>query len=265
MKHIVFPGIILYLFIAGCATKKDTAGMNTSEQQILPSGEHNSRNSLDWEGTYRGILPCADCPGIRTELVLKADGSYKLSRQYQGKSLEIFISEGRFEWDGAGNVIELKDAESDTFKVGENQLIQLDKTGHPIEGNLSEAYVLGKNKAAQTIENSYWKLTERRGKPSSFQSPSGKAPYFILIPEGGKAMGFSGCNRFSGSYETAAGNRLRFIGMASTKMACPQPNPEQEFLEALSITDNYSLNGDTLYLNKARMAPLARLTRSFFE
>lgn len=130
---------------------------------------------------------------------------------------------------------------------------------------MSEAYVFGKNKAAQTIENSYWKLTELRGKPSSFQSASGQAPYFILIPEGCKAMGFSGCNRFSGSYETAAGNGLRFNGMASTKMACPQPNPEQEFLEALSITDNYSLNGDTLYLNKARMAPLARLTRSFFE
>lgn len=100
--------------------------MNTSEHQILPSGEHNSRNSLDWEGTYGGILACADCPGIRTELLLKADGSYKLVRQYQGKSPEIFISEGHFEWDGEGNVIELKDAESDTFRLGENQLIQLD-------------------------------------------------------------------------------------------------------------------------------------------
>lgn len=265
MKHIIFPGIILYAFLAGCAAKKDTAGIDKAEERTAPAGEHNSRNSLDWEGTYRGILPCADCPGVRTELVLKMDGSYKLSRQYQGKSPEIFISEGDFEWDRAGNAIELEDPESDTFKVGENQLIRLDKSGQRIEGHLSEAYVLNKNKAAQTIENSYWKLTELRGKPSPFQSDRGQVPYFILIPEGKKAIGFAGCNRFSGSYETAAGNRLRFSGMASTKMACLHPHPEREFLEALSVTDNYSLNGDTLYLNKARMAPLARLSRSFFE
>ena len=29
----------------------------------------NSRNSVDWNGTYRGIVPCADCEGIKTEVV----------------------------------------------------------------------------------------------------------------------------------------------------------------------------------------------------
>ena len=32
---------------------------------------HNSRNALDWAGTYEGVLPCADCPGIQTRLSLR--------------------------------------------------------------------------------------------------------------------------------------------------------------------------------------------------
>ena len=31
------------------------------------SASDNSQNSLDWEGTYKGIIPCADCEGIKTD------------------------------------------------------------------------------------------------------------------------------------------------------------------------------------------------------
>ena len=45
---------------------------------------HNSRNSLDWVGIYEGVLPCADCPGIKTRLTLNYDGSYRLVTRAQG-------------------------------------------------------------------------------------------------------------------------------------------------------------------------------------
>ena len=32
---------------------------------------HNAETSLDYRGTYRGVLPAADCPGIETTLTLK--------------------------------------------------------------------------------------------------------------------------------------------------------------------------------------------------
>ncbi|WP_438946633.1 copper resistance protein NlpE N-terminal domain-containing protein, partial [Sediminibacterium sp.] len=28
---------------------------------------HEAQNSLDWQGSYSGVLPCASCPGIETE------------------------------------------------------------------------------------------------------------------------------------------------------------------------------------------------------
>lgn len=51
---------------------------------------------------YRGILPCADCPGIDTRLVLYADdadaegGTYELSETYLDRSVAPLVSTGRW-------------------------------------------------------------------------------------------------------------------------------------------------------------------------
>jgi heat shock protein HslJ len=53
------------------------------------------------------------------------------------------------------------------------------------------------------------------------------------------------------------GGRIHFTGgFATTKMACPEMTVESGFLAALSRIDNYSVSGDKLSLNRARMAPL---------
>jgi hypothetical protein len=57
-------------------------------------------------GVYRGTLPCADCAGIETTLTLRRDGTFTLSRQYQGR--EMFtapLETGR--WRRREGVIEL--------------------------------------------------------------------------------------------------------------------------------------------------------------
>jgi copper homeostasis protein (lipoprotein) len=51
---------------------------------------------------YRGILPCADCPGIDTWLVLRADDAdadgrvYALSETYLDRSVAPLLSAGRW-------------------------------------------------------------------------------------------------------------------------------------------------------------------------
>lgn len=69
------------LFMVGC-----------DQQVSQPSAavdQHNAQNSLDWPGSYTGILPCADCSGIETILDIKADGNYTLDETYQGKKMDI--------------------------------------------------------------------------------------------------------------------------------------------------------------------------------
>lgn len=87
-----------------------------------------------------------------------------------------------------------------------------------------------------------------------------RAPYFILQAEGNRVVGFGGCNDFSGTYTLQAPvARIRFGQITSTLKACVTGmDVEQAFQDALGRADNYSLNGTSLTLNRARMAPLAR-------
>lgn len=112
-------------------------------------------------------------------------------------------------------------------------------------------------KAGDGITGRHWKLVELNGRPVPALQ---REPYLILNTEGARVNGFGGCNGFSGSYEIdQATSRIRFGQIASTMMACPAGmDIENAFHEVLSSADNYSLSGDHLTLNRARMAPLAR-------
>ena len=105
------------------------------------------------------------------------------------------------------------------------------------------------------ILDTRWRLVELLGKPVAVDE---RFPFIHLHAKEGRISGFGGCNSISGSYELKAGNRVRFTNMASTMMACPDMNMEQEFFNVLAMTDNFACDGQTLFLHKARMAPLAK-------
>jgi copper homeostasis protein (lipoprotein) len=42
---------------------------------IIVIDEHNAKNSLDYIGMYKGIVPCADCEGIETILNLRDESN----------------------------------------------------------------------------------------------------------------------------------------------------------------------------------------------
>jgi uncharacterized lipoprotein NlpE involved in copper resistance len=97
---------------------------------VPTDGAHNSRNALDWPGTYEGVLPCADCPGIKTRLVLRVDDRFELSTQYLERQVAVQTASGRFSWDSAGSSITLDAAGAgQQFRVGEGRLLQLNRDG----------------------------------------------------------------------------------------------------------------------------------------
>jgi uncharacterized lipoprotein NlpE involved in copper resistance len=119
----------------------------TQEQGIstetFVDNEHNANNSLDWNGTYQGTLPCADCSGIDISITLNQDGTYVLEQSYQGKEDGQLKSEGQFSWDESGNTVTLtnEDAPNQYF-VGENMLMKLDMNGEKVPGELASNYNL---------------------------------------------------------------------------------------------------------------------------
>ena len=143
-KLLLSASLIAILFASACNsnTKKETTTQDTTTAVI--DKEHTSRNSLDWNGTYKGILPCADCPGIETSIVLNSDNTFSYTAKYQDRNFQT-TDKGKIMWHDNDNVVHLKGAQIDfKYKVGENQLIQLDTEGKEITGALSKYYILEK-------------------------------------------------------------------------------------------------------------------------
>ena len=142
MKKLIL--VLLSLMILGCVQKKQQTSPET--QQAIPDG-HTSQNSLDWNGTYSGVLPCASCEGIETSLTLNEDDSYSLRMTYIGEDEpNRYDAEGSFSWNEAGNTITLENEEApNQYFVGENYIAKLDSNGHRVTGDLSNRYILHKD------------------------------------------------------------------------------------------------------------------------
>lgn len=109
-----------------------------------PDPAHNSQNSVDWAGAYEAVLPCADCPGIQTTLLLNEDGTFEMKRIYLERDVQL-LDKGTFTWQNNGSVVHLLGEGTDIkIKVGENRLFQLDQEGNEISGALADRYIYTK-------------------------------------------------------------------------------------------------------------------------
>lgn len=146
MKQIL---LFMLVTMAAIACNNNGAGDATTEASGMETGVpdmSNAQNSLDWAGTYKGVLPCADCEGIETELMLHKDSTFMLRQTYLGKAnAAVNNVDGNWIWID-GNTIELQGITNAParYHVGENQLFQLDMEGKRIQGDLAEKYILAK-------------------------------------------------------------------------------------------------------------------------
>jgi uncharacterized lipoprotein NlpE involved in copper resistance len=141
LYSIAIAGILLL----GCENRQ-SQNSSSEENKIQAPDMHTSQISLDFWGTYKGIVPCADCEGIETTIQLKADETWEMKTVYLGKSDKVYSYLGHYHWNDDGRSIHLHGVENgpSQYLVGENQLIQFDMTGNRITGNLAEKYVLKK-------------------------------------------------------------------------------------------------------------------------
>lgn len=151
MKNRIVLLLCASLFVISCkneTNKEDVKAVDSiADSTNVVVDMHNSQNALDWQGTYKGMTPCADCEGIETELVLNKDLTFVLKTKYLGKENQnVFEEKGTFTWNASGSIISLKDLKGtpSQYKVGENTLTQLNLEGKAITGLLADMYVLKK-------------------------------------------------------------------------------------------------------------------------
>lgn len=149
IKALSFAALVFSLTACNQTAKNaettQDSTVNTSEEFVASQDTtHNSRNSVDWAGSYQGTIPCADCPGIKMHVIINEDGTFKLNSEYLERE-NTFADEGTFTWIKNGSTVLLKGKETNQeFKVGENRLFYLDTEGNLIDGPNADNYILSK-------------------------------------------------------------------------------------------------------------------------
>ncbi len=149
MKNTLFIALFAFVGVISCKPKDAVATDPTAPaaDTTMTDNAHNASNSLSWNGMYKGVVPCADCEGIETLLVLNTDNTYLLRTNYLGKpDAQAIEKTGAITWNAEGNTVILGGIENapNQYFVGENKVIQLDLAGQRITGQLADQYILAK-------------------------------------------------------------------------------------------------------------------------
>ena len=113
--------------------------------------------------------------------------------------------------------------------------------------------------AGSNLVEKHWRLIELFGNPVPANENSANEAHIIFHIEDNRFSGNAGCNRIAGTYELKGSDRITFSQAIATRMMCINGmETEDQFLQVINTADSYIVKNDTLTLNRARMAPLAR-------
>ncbi|MDR2027686.1 MAG: META domain-containing protein [Prevotellaceae bacterium] len=255
MKKIFFIGCAVCIMLGTGACRPKEQGNIVSSSKIY-SGPDNSENSVDWDGVYNGVIPCADCPGIQVQITLSPDNTYKMNYLYMSREPFEKKYKGSFKWSMDGGSITLDNEDKTSFIVGENLIIQLDTNGKIITGELADSYILVKVDTRLTDKR--WKLTEFKGNPVT--AAGTKSAYITFNSKDTRVFGNSDCNSFSGTYQLKRANRLLFSETVFTQKMCTNMDIENKLREVFRTVESYTIERNTLILHSKETTPLARFT-----
>lgn len=144
----IYTGILAgsLCFFMACGNTANEGG-NESEE-VLPTAEmeafqdeHYAANSLDYFGTYVGVLPCADCEGTPVEVVIAADSTFLYTTSEPDGENEPEVLTGK--WNIDRNTITLGQG-GPAFHVAENRLIPIGDDGNRYTGEQEDKFALHK-------------------------------------------------------------------------------------------------------------------------
>lgn len=104
------------------------------------------RNDKDVAGLYEGVIPAADCPGIKIELMLRDNGRYTMNSEYLERDMS-FSESGNYSVSGdtVSFVATDENMFSYRFLKSGSDLRMLDTDGNTIDGVLKDNYTLTKS------------------------------------------------------------------------------------------------------------------------
>ncbi len=258
---LLFLAILLSCNKNKIDTNPAPAPTEITTDTVVEIDNHNARNSLDYIGMYSGDLPCDTCDGLTTAIELNEGFTYILTRKSKLNKSVREEFKGSFRWNEVGNAIILQHYPNDlnTFLVGENTLVQLDKNGNLPVGTLSQKYILEKlsdgeasktdsnaNRIRTQLHDKNWNLTElNEAVVANYDTR-----FYLNFTSKNSFTANVGCNDISGKYKSD-GSKISINDVISTKMRCANSRFENDFLEMLKNADNYVINREVLLLRNS--------------
>ena len=152
MKKTLYTFLIVTgtLALVNCkdeANKVNATDMNDSITITDTINEaKNAKNSIDYFGTYEGVLPCfkSDCKEIELSIQLIENDVFIYSTKRLGIDQEPLMTTGNYHFEDNGNIIVLDQIANvpNAYYISEGKLYQLDKDKKKIEGENAKKYIL---------------------------------------------------------------------------------------------------------------------------
>lgn len=156
MKKVAIALTSAVIILVGCEDNKTnttsaevkaaSSAVSTTETSAVAGtkADQLAKDTLDWQGVYKGNLPCDDCENIEVTLTLMPD-DYTLVQIYSDADNTETTSQGAITWDDTGSIITLVNApEPNQYVVGENMLTKLKFDGEKVDGEMATFTILTK-------------------------------------------------------------------------------------------------------------------------
>ena len=99
-------------------------------------------------------------------------------------------------------------------------------------------------KFSKPLVGTEWQLVQLNGQDVQPEEDA----YTVLFGADGRLSGGGACNRLMGTYQLGENRALTVSQLASTRMACPGMEREQTYMDALTATTHYEMDGPMLML-----------------
>lgn len=154
MKKIILATFTIAAFVvSSCKTEVEKVKdeENSKEYKVgIEIGNVSAEKSIQYEGTYKGILPCyeKDCKEVEMEIKLLPNKGYVYSTKRLGLDKMAIMTTGTFQFKEDGNTIVFPEIANvpNAFLVEEGKITQLNKNQKKIESADSAKFVLTKEK-----------------------------------------------------------------------------------------------------------------------
>ena len=189
MKILTYLAVIFAGFLTACNNSADT---KKNEADTLAKTPEVDSFALGLTGVYHGYLPCADCPGITTFLLLSEDMNYRLEETYNKGNDSVFVTNGNWKTENGKIILTSNNEVMNSYLPENDKILQLDHQGNRISGNLGDKYVLTRQPRADSkhlkekidagidfVANGnepFWSLEIDKGKNFIFNRPGLEQP-----------------------------------------------------------------------------------------